>query len=396
MPNKFNELLLKPDIIELYNEGITPNYGYLLNGRFEKDMVKTLYHLKTLNGNPITWEAREMEYLFPNVSLQPKRAGSGDPSPENVRPISGYDSVTVNVRGKNLISDENFQSSEKNGITFTKKGNGVVHIEGTATAQVDSVIVRDVPQLPPGSYFGIRNEFLIIVVKKANTGKNQYYTAADGVTIERGDVLQFYYITIQNGVTINDDIYLFLAVGDSPFQLSDFEPYQPGTTVTLTLPETIYGGTVDAVTGVGNETWHYKEFDGQEKWYTQETETGSFFYFGETSAPLAQNFSDGVCSHFDVGTVSYTSNDLMIQPPYTVGRIWRVKYDAMGTADEFKAYLAAQVSAGTPVQAAYKLATPESFQATGNQALTIQPGNHTIYTDGDNISLTRKAWRLEV
>ncbi len=72
MPDKFNELLLKQDIIELYNTGITPDYGYLMNGRFEKDMVKTLYPLKTLSGNPITREASDTEYLFPVISLAPK------------------------------------------------------------------------------------------------------------------------------------------------------------------------------------------------------------------------------------------------------------------------------------------------------------------------------------
>lgn len=54
MPEKFNELLLKQDIIELYNAGITPDYGYLMNGRFEKDMIKTPDPLKTLSGNPRT------------------------------------------------------------------------------------------------------------------------------------------------------------------------------------------------------------------------------------------------------------------------------------------------------------------------------------------------------
>lgn len=246
MPDKFNELLLKQDIIELYNAGITPDYGYLMNGRFEKDMIKTLYPLKTLSGNPI--------------SLEPKQAGSGDPSPENVRAISGYDEVTVNVRGKNLLSDENFQSSEKNGITYTKMGNGVVHIEGASTATADSTIVYDVLQLPPGKYMGVFSPYLNVVVKKASTGQNYWYSAGNGVTIEPGDVIQYYYFSVPSGVTLNEDAYIFLAPGETPYQATDVEP----------------------------------------------------------------------------------------------------------------------------------------FQATGNQALTIQPGNHTIYTDGNNISLARKARRLEV
>ena len=285
MPDKFNELLLKPDIIELYKAGITPDYGYLMNGRFEKDMVKTLYPLKTLSGNPITWEASDTEYLFPVVSLEPKQAGSGDPSPENVRPISGYDSVTVT-----LSKDE---------------------------AQVKQI--------------------------------------------------------------------------------------------TLTLPEAIYGGTVDAVTGAGEKTWEFVEFDGTENWRTWGVDymtiglTGFYYY---TEIPTVANSADYLtCSHLVFNDSSFGGRVVGFQASLSGDDYWvftvtntilsNTESDA-AAVDSWKSYLAAQASAGTPVQVLYKLTTSEPFQATGNQALTIQPGNHTIYTDGNNISLSRKARRLEV
>lgn len=213
--------------------------------------------LKTFEatGNPIILpEYKSLVKL--KITFSPKQAGTGDPSPDNVRLISGYDSLAVNVRGRNLLSDENFQSSEGAGIKYTKMGNGVVHIEGTATAFVDSMVVYDVPQLPPGTYYGI-SQYLMIVVKKASTGSNTWYSVLSGVTIEVGDVVQYYYFSLPANVTVNGAFYIFLAPGKSAFSASDFEPYQPGTTATLTLPETIYGGTVDAVTGVGSKTWGY-------------------------------------------------------------------------------------------------------------------------------------------
>lgn len=293
-----------------------------------KKIVDTLCPSFSVSGNPVTCHPVEGYPLSAVVTLKPKQAGSGDPSPENVRPISGWDEVAVNLKGKNLISDENFQSSEKNGVTFTKKGNGVVHIEGTATAPVDSTLVRDVPQLPPGRYFGV-NDPLLFAVKKANTGKIVFYSATGGVTIEQGDVIQFYCISIlndQTGQTVNKDIYIFLALGESTFQVSDFEPYQPGTTATLTLPETIYGGTVDAVTGMGSKTWGYIAS-----------------YNGE---PLPGEW----ISDRDV----YTS----------------------GTTPT------------TGAQVAYKLATPTSFQANGNQALPVVVGLNTLYTGGDSLAVS--------
>lgn len=40
------------------------------------------------------------------LTLNPKQSGSGDPSPDNVRPISGWDSVSVLRAGKNLFDGE--------------------------------------------------------------------------------------------------------------------------------------------------------------------------------------------------------------------------------------------------------------------------------------------------
>lgn len=388
MPEKFNELLLKQVIIALYNAGITPDYGYLMNGRFEKDMVKTLYPLKTLSGNPISWEASDKEYLFPVVSLEPKQAGTGDPSPENVRPISGYDSLAVNVRGKNLLSDENFQSSENNGITFTKMGNGVVHIEGTASGNADSNIVQDVPQLPPGIYIGISSS-LLFVVKKASTGQNNWYNAKAGFSIESGDVIQYWYLSEGSGEPVNKDVYIFLVAGNLPQQASDFEPYQPGTSTPLTLPETIYGGTVDAVTGAGEVTRKANVLDGEIN--KLRVSDSGFWVTPDGFAPgIANAKAELICTIAPPTAMISNSTYQFIGFSNT----WATQYFA--DVDEFNSFCKNQATAGTPVQVAYKLATPEPFQATGNQPLTSLLGYNTIYTNGDSITLNRKARRLEV
>lgn len=248
----FNALLNLRELKVLYSGKpvcVCPLYKGVING------------LKTFEatGNPIVLpEYKSLVKL--KTTFSPKQAGTGDPSPENVRPISGYDSLAVNVRGKNLINDAQFHSSERHGITFTKIAPGVVHVEGTANTGADSTVVYDVPPLPPGTYYGIntpKEVGLQIVVRKASTGSNYYYNAASGVEIEAGDEVQYYYISVTGGTTVNGEVYIFLAPGENRFTEDEFEPYQPGTTATLTLPKTIYGGTVDAVTGAGSKTWGY-------------------------------------------------------------------------------------------------------------------------------------------
>lgn len=325
MPNKFNELLLKQDIIELYNTGITPDYGYLMNGRFEKDMIKTLYPLKALSGNPISWEASDTEYLFPVVSLEPKQAGTGDPSPDNVRPISGYDSVSVGIAGKNLLN-------------YT--GEVVIPQNKYALSITDSELGAAIKQLPRGiqlvmsanwSYYTETAVWKTIMLYEE--GLTNPITFKDGSpqTIPKNydvDSIVMYGGTNKTQDSIVSNIQF--EAGSTP---TAYEPYQ-GTAAALTLPDTIYGGTVDAVAGVGSKTWGY--------------------------------------------IASYNGESLPGE--------WISDRDvyASGTTPT------------TGAQVAYKLATPEPFQATGNQQLTSLTGYNTIYTNGESIKLNRKARRLEV
>lgn len=58
----------------------------------------------------------------------------------------------------------------------------------------------------------------------------------------------------------------------------------------------------------------------------------------------------------------------------------------------FKAFLAAQYAAGTPVQIAYKLAEPVPFRATGNgPIMPLEGETNTIITDADSATVTGRA-----
>ena len=346
-----------------------------------KKIVDTLCPPFSVSGNPVTCHPVEGYPLSAVVTLKPKQAGSGDPSPENVRPISGYDDVTVSVRGKNLFNISNIESTK--GITNNGDGSLTVTTPPNVTGVSSHKTLRELCDgITPGTY----------TINAESTGSSNYvYTPATGswyygtsktLTDEMLDsALSFYASGIATTATISN---IQLELGSTP---TPYEPYQPGTTAQLSLPETIYGGTVDAVTGVGEKTWEFVEFDGTENWQVSSTEDGKFFYLNRTNPPLAES-NAGLCSCFLIGTVAYTTADLTIQLPYTEVRLWRVKYNEITTAEDFKSYLAAQAAAGTPVQVAYKLATPEPFQATGNQALPAVAGLNTVYTDGDDLTVS--------
>lgn len=390
MPVKFNELLLKPDIIELYNEGITPNYGYLLNGRLEKDMVRTLYSLPTLNGNPITWEANKTEMLFPSVSLQPKQAGSGDPSPENVREITGWDSVQVTRCGKNLF-DINKLSNNTNGTSSLKNNS-----DGSITVTVGASSNNAKTKETLGEIIGMVPTDLNYVYSCKSTGtftniylpasnRNWNFNTAIKLTL---DDLNTYFCLYASGInstaTISD---IQVEQGKTP---SEFEPYQ-GTTATLTFPEIIYGGTVDTVTGVGDNTYIFKELAISDMNHTEAYPGWTDQEWVAQAIPgeiVDKTLEELGCE----GIINVYPNLQFRITPYFV--LYLAPSNVI-----FPGLTQSQIKEQYPdlkVQFCLKLATPEPFQATGNQQLTSLLGYNTIYTDGDSMVLNRKARRLEV
>ena len=285
-----------------------------------KKIVDTLCPSFSVSGNPVTCHPVEGYPLSAVVTLKPKQAGSGDPSPDNVRPISGYDSVTVNKRGKNLFNISKIENNDY--ITNNGDGSLTVTTEDDSNGVSSGKTLRELcGNIVPGLY----------TLSAESTGTEKWvYTAATDV---------WYYGTSKTltDEMLNSTLYLYasgvnttatisniqLELGSTP---TPYEPYQPGTTATLTLPETIYGGTVDAVTGIGEKTWGYIAS------YNGESLPGEWI------------------SDRDVYSAGTTPT--------------------------------------TGAQAAYKLATPEPFQATGNQALPAVAGLNTLYTDGDSLAVS--------
>ena len=159
--------------------------------------------------------------------------------------------------------------------------------------------------------------------------------------------------------------------------------------ITLTLPETIYGGTVDAVTGVGSKTWEFVEFDGTEDWY-QNGEYGYFLREVTDIGPPGNRKS--------ISNIAVNSGSAITPIPDGKFNTWSFS-DKRGwcgfsisfadSLDSWKSYLAAQASAGTPVQVAYKLATPEPFKVSQISIPSLGSEN-TFFTNGDNMDIIYK------
>lgn len=166
--------------------------------------------------------------------------------------------------------------------------------------------------------------------------------------------------------------------------------------ITLTLPETVYGGEVDAVSGEVAETRGFVTLDGAERW----TVSGKFlgnktdWYYESSRIPNAVNAGpqkdNEICSHYPHADVA---NNNAVHGAAIVWGCIRIRWgDTIpDDADAWKAYLAAQYAAGTPVQITYKLAEPVSFTAIGAQPIPALAGANTVLTDADSATVTGRA-----
>lgn len=377
-----------------------------------KKIVDTLCPSFSVSGNPVTCNPVEGYPLSAVVTLEPKQAGSGDPSPKNVRPITGWDEVTANVRGKNVFDSSVVLLGNKDEINLS------------FNAETQTFTMNGTTTLPSAAYFATYLENLIptsesmtiTVVKVGGSitipdgkfalacfGKGDEYgqsvnsllnATLDGGTRTVTNINDKKYLTrfwfyLTDGI-VCDELKFKIQVeyGNTP---TPYEPYQPGTTATLTLPETIYGGTVDVVTGVGSSDWTSVTFDGTENW--------QFYGFSEANNRIMTDVSIPVIEGYTEATMS---NALMLnrtgqnmdgwityylqKPNVTTTRV--VIWADGHSLDELKQIMATAASQGTPLQIVYKVANPTSFQATGNQALPAVAGLNTVYTDGDSLDVT--------
>lgn len=153
--------------------------------------------------------------------------------------------------------------------------------------------------------------------------------------------------------------------------------------MSLTLPSTIYGGEVNAVKGDGQNEWKLIALDGTENWI----EPSSKSYYAFFGNPAASKSASGYCSHYP-----YMNNSSGKYAFANVnGAIVIYGHNTDYTLVEFRAYLAAQYAAGTPIEVAYKLATPVPFTATGGGTIKALSGINTILTDADALTVTGRA-----
>lgn len=223
---------------------------------YEGKSIMGLYPVESASGDVAVIHdgAESIPVRDLSVAIEPVQAGSGDPSPSNVRAITGWSAVKVARTRQNLLP-VSAVTTELYGVTFTVDDNGVVTAVGTSTTENRSVLDYGHAHLRPGTYIlsgcpaGGTDE-----TYRLRLGIGSY--AGDALTVERGGGREF---TITEPMDLYARIYVQPAAGavnQTWFPMiclaDDFATWTPSEAevTDITLPTTVYGGTLDVTKGI--------------------------------------------------------------------------------------------------------------------------------------------------
>lgn len=184
------------------------------------------------------------------------------------------------------------------------------------------------------------------------------------------------------GTTYRNDIGINCPSTDTAYHAYTSLPI---TCTWQTEAGTVYGGTVDVVSGVLTVTHRYVLLDGTQTINKHSTTAYNGFHLNlaNNGLPACASTEDGT-----VGQFSYYKLGKLINAngnAFVGSNTIQFRNDSLTTKDEAIAYLTAN-----PLQVVYPLATTQTYQLTPQQIDTLL-GNNTVFVDCGSVSVTYQA-----
>jgi hypothetical protein len=309
------------------------------------------------------------------VSIEAVQEGSGDPSPDNVRPITGWSEAKVTRTGKNLYSRE---LSEYNVPVFSTNG--------TSQSYPD-VAVWWIKVKPNTAYAvsGTTPSGQVFYIRWINCDENKGFISRPGGTYT-SPALPLSFTTPSNcewvQIAINQYNVGYLNKNDWLVQVeeglnaSDYEPYN-GQTFTIDLDGTRYGCVLDVRRGKLRVDRIY--IDASEKTWNYQNSAGD-----------TKVFNFGIATIRETGLISNRFSTNI--PSGTPGRM---VYD--GIQNFYVAFPASEISANTdaavktwlaanPTYFVATLKTPIEVDLTPTEITTLL-GLNNIWADTGDVSV---------
>ena len=338
------------------------------------------------------------------VKLEPYQEGSDDPSPTNIRPISGWSGLTVNVAGKNLLNNT-ATTQTSNGITWTVNNDGTLTANGTATADSQLRIVVEADSIPTDTnlyYSGCPSGGDILSKYNCyfwDLTSNRRATKWDGTSLvetDHGDTANNelrlvsghrygFICRVLNGYTVSNIVFKpmirLASASDSTYAHYDGATYPISW---QTEAGTVYSGTLDAINGkLTIDSYYIAPQTSEVKMFSN---TPGIFYIDTPNRPLDTYYTDDpigmYCNRLPAVKRSVLRTQQIYGVSYDTGinRI-QLRFGDIMTQQDGQTWIEAN-----PLQIVYKLATPQVIQLSPAGICSLL-GNNTFYTNAGNIAV---------
>lgn len=341
---------------------------------YRRKIIANSPHLKSASGSIVSFSDRaDLPLKSLLVNIDPVQSGTGDPSPDNVRPISGWSAVKVARTGKNLLPMEIQSGSYGNGVTITVNPDlSITYNKPNGNNWTTNALGTF--WLPAGTYTVIEDDDSAqngrISLKKlpSNTeiintrwNKRATFTLTEATQI---------YADFSRASSATDLVIKFMIFKGDTATASDYAPYN-GVNVSIDLGQTVYGGTLNPLTGVLTVT------HGMLVKNTSTMDTTNDNYPGW--------FNSGIKAL--VGSGKNTTLNCLLNIGTRVGvNTNNVNDSVFLTKAIYGKTKAEWIALAMDVQIVVELATPFEIQLTAQQIRSLY-GNNNIFADTGNTSL---------
>lgn len=355
----------------------------------------------TTTGNPISMsDAVAHNAIRTIMSYSPKQSGTGDPSPQNIRPIEGWTEANLSGCGKNIVDLQNVSFDKPSWYTggWTKASinanNGITQQRTFLQGGAGGFLIN----LKKGIY-----TFSSDLITGATHRLGAYYSV-DGITsitllsniamsISNSRVYTTFTLPVDTTLLLRPTIY----DGENPYDIDNiqielgatataYEPYTQGANITESLGDTYYGFMVDVerwvlrvtheIVDLGSLEWVYDS--GNSLFATNVS--GAYYAGVRYGAPcLCSSYlsayykpSTSWAGFYDKtiacgSNYGATRNTVLKDLDYTDPAVLKVALDG--------------------VKLVYELATPLELPLTP-QTVALLAGNNTLWTEGDSVALS--------
>jgi len=307
------------------------------------------------------------------VDVNAVQSGTGDPSPDNVRPITGFSQANVFRTGVNLWDEEwevgsidnntGLNSNDNNNI----RGKNYIAVKPNTTYYCYSGSNKNI------RYFFYTADKTFI---SSNFVKNGTFTTSETTAYIRIRTTNVYGNTYNNDISIN-----------YPSTDTEYHAYN-GNTYLLPFGDTYYGGhfTQDKAGHRQFEVTHgYVEFDGSndENWERHSSGSASNFAMKISLAHAFVTTNENISSNYLTpisSSATWGNYDNWITS--SSRGVLNTGIQSITDVAMWRTYLASN-----PLEVRYELATPYIIDLPDGEPITTLLSTNNIYADTGDISL---------